>query len=89
MLNPNDPAFPFEGCTSLIDRELLNQVGPENAAKIATISKRYDGLTKREYFAAIAMQGMIAGSQGLHITVEQFASQSLKLADALIAELNK
>ena len=47
------------------------------------------GLSKREYFAAMAMQGMIAGSQGLQITVEQFATQSLKLADALIAELNK
>lgn len=47
------------------------------------------GLTKREFIAALAMQGMIAGSQGLQITTEQFAEQSLKLADALIAELNK
>ena len=47
------------------------------------------GLTKREHFAGLAMQGMIAGSQGLKISTEEFAFQSVKLADALIAELEK
>lgn len=47
------------------------------------------GLTKREYFAAMAMQGMISGSQGLEIAVDEFAERSAMLADALIAELNK
>lgn len=47
------------------------------------------GLTKRELFSAMAMQGMIAGSQGLQITVKEFAEQSLKLADALLEELKK
>ena len=47
------------------------------------------GLTKRELIAAMALQGMIAGSQGLNITIEQFAEQSVKLADALIKELEK
>lgn len=52
----------------------------------------FDGLTKREYFAAMAMQGIIAsqnpGSQdpgGAKRTAEDAAL----LADALIAALNK
>lgn len=35
-----------------------------------------------------AMQGMIAGSAGLHITTEQFAERSVALARALIAEVD-
>lgn len=46
------------------------------------------GLTKREYFAAMAMQGlMAAAAQQRHIpTVVQ---DSVNLADALLAELEK
>lgn len=47
------------------------------------------GLTKREYFAAMAMQGMLAGSQGLDISTTQFAEQACVLAYALIKELSK
>ena len=43
------------------------------------------GLTKREYFAAMAMQAV--GKTA--ITAELAAEWSTKLADALIAELNK
>jgi len=38
----------------------------------------------RDMFAAAALQGMIAGSSGLEITPEQFAEQSLKIADAML-----
>jgi len=63
------------------------------------------GLTKREYFAALAMQGMIANAgyypvdwSGKHTEAElewikerdeQIARQSSALADALLAELEK
>lgn len=51
------------------------------------------GLTKREYFAAMAMQGLLAHNCA-HFKDEDLhepgvAKRSLKLADALIAELNK
>lgn len=51
------------------------------------------GLTKREYFAAMAMQGLLASrkewvSDG-RSNFEIAASLSLKYADALLAELNK
>lgn len=58
-------------------------------------NKYYHGLTKREYFAAIAMQGLLA-SPNFKIDVqssvsvsEQFAISATKYADALLAELDK
>ena len=44
----------------------------------------YLGLSKRELFAAMAMQGMIG-----HSTIEGAAITAVQTADALIAELNK
>jgi hypothetical protein len=44
------------------------------------------GLTKREHFAALAMQGN-ANTPGLK--VEQIADRAVKQADALIEALNK
>jgi hypothetical protein len=46
------------------------------------------GLTKREYFAAMAMQGLVANPDR-DASVEQDSTLSVKQADALIAALNK
>ena len=46
------------------------------------------GLTKREYFAAMALQGLLSQSQFL-INSEKFAKFGVEAADALIEELNK
>jgi len=47
----------------------------------------YDGLTKREYFAAMAMQGLLArASTG---SSSQYADLAVDCADALIQQLNK
>lgn len=45
------------------------------------------GLTKREYFAAMAMQGLLARNETG--TVEQFTAIAVTAADALIEALNK
>lgn len=45
------------------------------------------GLTKREYFAAMAMQYII--SSDTPDTLENFANVSVNMADALIKALNK
>jgi hypothetical protein len=45
------------------------------------------GLTKREYFAAIALQGMLASN--MNACYEEFAKRSVDCADALIDALNK
>lgn len=48
------------------------------------------GLTKREYFAGLATQGLMAANGDFPaFTLEQFASRSVGMADALIAALNK
>jgi hypothetical protein len=50
-----------------------------------------EGLTKREYIAAIAMQGMLANSALVNNTTPDtyVAKWALSQADALIAELAK
>ena len=47
------------------------------------------GLTKREYFSAMAMQGIIANKDGLDIKIERIVESAVDTADALIDELNK
>lgn len=49
------------------------------------------GLTKREYFAALAMQGYIAGvrASGDGINIKELCASATWIADALINELNK
>jgi hypothetical protein len=47
------------------------------------------GLIKREYFAALAMQGILANSIFAGATHKTTASLSVKSADALLNELEK
>ncbi len=48
-----------------------------------------EGLTKREYFAAMALQGIISNKDGLDIKIERIVESAVDTADALIEELNK
>lgn len=59
------------------------------ADKYGIIDAPQEGLTKREYFAAMAMQGIITNKDGLDIKIERIAESSVDMADALIEELNK
>lgn len=47
------------------------------------------GLTKREYFAALAMQGYMASSEHVHQYENDIADYAVRCADALIDRLNK
>lgn len=47
------------------------------------------GLTKREYFAAIAMQGILANPECMGLTDSETAKCAIGNADALIQELSK
>lgn len=47
------------------------------------------GLSKREYFAAMALSGLCNESHGEAYTVEGAAGRAVKMADALLAELAK
>lgn len=44
------------------------------------------GLTKREYFAALAMQGLLTSDEG---GIPNLAKMAVECADVLINELNK
>lgn len=46
-----------------------------------------EGLTKREYFAAIALS-VVAGAFNIHSEKMQMAEKAVEYADALIAALN-
>ena len=46
------------------------------------------GLTKREYFAAMAMQGLLSTEQGYHLHEHKLSEYALSYADSLINELN-
>lgn len=50
--------------------------------------QEYIGLRKREYFAAMCLQGILA-NKGYTIAPEFIANQSVAYADALIEQLNK
>lgn len=92
--NGNDPITAIKDvAVNVVDEELV----------FAGDSKKYDfvtnfeGLTKREYFAAMAMHGMLANEHGFgtyngHTTCEdvnQKAIFCIAMADALIEALNK
>jgi hypothetical protein len=49
------------------------------------------GLTKREYIAAMAMQGWLASYAGVDVVPDPqvIASKVVKITDALLAELEK
>jgi hypothetical protein len=74
--NGNDPANPTIGW------ELTSHGDP------VSITDQY-GLTKREYFAAIAMQGLLADTKDILYPIIQVAKDAVNYADALIEELNK
>ena len=54
-----------------------------------TTHEMFSGLTKREHFAGLAMQGFIsAGSNGMP-NASAISKWAVKYADALLAELDK
>ncbi len=73
MTNGNEPMYPTT------ERNWVNQNDTE------MVTGLFGGLTKREYFAAMAMQGLVS----YYGTGFERAEQAVKQADALISELNK
>lgn len=82
MTEPQERAFPGINQLRIFDEE----VGKDIAQLIP-----HGGMTKREYFAALAMQGLLAHPLKVsEIPAEPaIAGMACLMADALIAELNK
>ncbi len=74
----NMPAFPI---SKILDYDY-------NTGK--PIYEHYSGLTIREYFAIMTMQGFLAqGIPGRHNTIKELIPNAVEYADALIKELEK
>lgn len=80
MTNPNDSVYPKMN-------ELLDKNDKENDGAIIVYNET--SLTKREYFAAMAMQALLSRNSLFGFTPQQYAEASITFADALIEELNK
>lgn len=50
-------------------------------------SYSYNGLTKREYFAGLAMQGLLANEAFQRLDSKQIAEHSIRRADELLKQL--
>lgn len=78
MENGNKPAYP---------------ISEEQTDRIDSNVKIYSGLTKREYFAAMAMQGILANEQLRYSLCRPGRSgiqiYALQQADALLQELDQ
>jgi hypothetical protein len=62
---------------------------PQIRGPIPIKAKIQYGLTKREYFAAIAMQGLVTEEVTMSWCPASHAQRAVMCADALITELNK
>ena len=83
-MNHDEPAFPvnFANDTEWDMEDPFGRVIPENS------NSQYTGITKRDYFAAKAMQGMMTGENNPEIVIPYIAKWSYQMADAMIKESN-
>jgi len=84
-MHGNEPAFPSE--------KEFTEGGKDFLDMPVIVHRNSYGLSKREYFAAKAMQGYLAGSvdaigHGM-IDYKNIVAWSVDLADALIKQLNE
>jgi len=86
MNNGNMPAM-----GGMIPRSEVAIRQEEALSKTRAERYRYQkGLTKREHYAGLAMQGLIAGSlKGDTRSIDEVASLAVKFADAVLKELDK
>jgi hypothetical protein len=81
MITGNEPAFPTD--TTVVDGEVTQD-----------IKKEWEGITIRQHFAAMAMQGILSNPKVMdevdwHYDVDAVVKNSVFVADALIDQLNK
>ena len=73
------------------DKNTGGSAFPQPATADGHSTNTYGGMSLRDYFAAKAMQGFISlyVSNGDFDSFEAIAKTSAKIADAMIAEINK
>jgi hypothetical protein len=85
MSRANEPAYPvvFHNTGD------LNDSAPNGEVVAPGCSLQLPGLTKREHFAAMAMQGILSTNYESYPLAATTAKQAIEYADALLAELAK
>ena len=69
---------------------MLNEHGaPHHHSSVLLFEGAVTGLTKRELFAAMAMQGLCADPSTEHLDKSEIAFHSVALADVLLDELGR
>lgn len=81
MNNDGGPAFPGEQVSVFIPNELKE--------KAEAFTVKLNGMSLRAYFAAKALQGLVASARSSMYAPIDYAKDSILIADALIAELEK
>lgn len=81
MKNGNEPATPVR----ISERHENRQTGQVTVVE----TESFQGLTKREHFAGLAMQGIINKFAFVKGQEDDIAEISVMVADALLAELEK
>lgn len=79
MKNRDMPANPLSG-------DAYTDFAGYDETSNTSYNPQCQGLTKREHFAGLAMQGLLSFD---HVAFKDIVSQSVELADALLAELEK
>lgn len=71
--------------------DIKNERKPALENTKLTNTSVYEGLTKRGYFAGLAMQGILANNDEILLaeSAENIAKISIKFADALLKQLNQ
>lgn len=85
MNNSDRPAMPLSAT------EYLGEMIAEDSGVVMNqFLDAFGGLTKREHFAAMAMQGMMANTHAIeNLSQNDLAQEAVSMADALLKELEK
>lgn len=78
------PAFPHDVPAMVVKSEIMKDY-PELFGKVDVILERYGGLSKRQYYAAKALQGLLASNQLKNREVDIPVALAFKYADAMLA----
>lgn len=85
MKNGDTPAFPGEGSPYFESNDGEKRL----RADYGFPQEPNPGLTKRELFAAMAMQGLCQSPHAWNVPTREIAQYATEQADALLAELAK
>ena len=77
------PAFPLPyEHTEVVTR--MQQLGEISTEQLLECTKQLRGISVRDYFAAKAMQGMVAAEFAGNVTTDYWAEEAYKVADAML-----